>query len=314
LRSIARLLLLGALFSASLLQAFGLTPGREPKKAAASGVGDSITRAISRDRKETRKWLQSDPSSYLAAIQRVEFGMRNRLVIGSAPDCDVLIEDPVVAPHHCEVTVAGDSFHVRVIDAGATFAALGSVRTEAVLPPSSVGIGRFTIRLSHQHFPAIIVFDPLSPRFKEYKGIMYFPVSPAYRFVLPLKQNGVLDTVIILSSRGNRRKALRVGWFAFMVKSVRCSLEVSRLLEPGVGEKSHSIFFRDRTCGRESYGMGRYVEAVEQPDGRFVLDFNAAYNPACAFSPYYNCPVPPAHNDLPVRIPAGEMDSGYIRH
>ncbi|HEY3126999.1 MAG TPA: DUF1684 domain-containing protein, partial [Candidatus Limnocylindria bacterium] len=41
-------------------------------------------------------------------------------------------------------------------------------------------------------------------------------------------------------------------------------------------------------------------------DGRYVVDFNRAYNPACVFSPYYNCPIPPPENRLPVAIRAGE--------
>ena len=47
------------------------------------------------------------------------------------------------------------------------------------------------------------------------------------------------------------------------------------------------------------------------PNGRYLLDFNMAYNPACAFSNHYNCPIPPRANVLPVAIRAGEMDSRY---
>jgi uncharacterized protein (DUF1684 family) len=139
-------------------------------------------------------------------------------------------------------------------------------------------------------------------------------VDLSYRYILPLKANPRKDTVVILSTRGNRRKALRVGWFEFEVGKTACRLEVNRLLEPGVGEKSYSVFFRDLTSGTESYAVGRYVEAEQLPGGRFLLDFNSAYNPACAFSPHYNCPIPPMANDLQVRIPAGEMDAHYMEH
>jgi hypothetical protein len=60
--------------------------------------------------------------------------------------------------------------------------------------------------------------------------------------------------------------------------------------------------------------MGRYVDPERLPDGRYVLDFNVAYNPACAFSEYYNCPVPPKANALKVAIRAGEKDSHYLKH
>ena len=45
--------------------------------------------------------------------------------------------------------------------------------------------------------------------------------------------------------------------------------------------------------------MGRYVYPKELPDGRFLLDFNQAFNPACAISPFYNCPIPDKENKLP---------------
>jgi uncharacterized protein (DUF1684 family) len=234
--------------------------------------------------------------------------------VGSADDNDARIEDPGVASHHLRVTVAGDSFRVQAVDPGAFFTSKKDTLRSAMLGPAGIGVGRFTIRLSHQRFPALIVFDPQSPRFKEYKGLQYFPYDPAYRFILPLTVNPKNDTVVILSTRGNRRHAVRTGWFDFTVAGKKCRLEVSRLLEPGVGEKSYSLFYRDLTCGKESYPMGRYVDVQEQSDGRFVVDFNSAYNPACAFSEHYNCPIPPVANHLEVRIPAGEMDAHYIEH
>ena len=45
--------------------------------------------------------------------------------------------------------------------------------------------------------------------------------------------------------------------------------------------------------------------------GHYLLDFNTAYNPACAFSEHYNCPIPPKANDLKVAMRAGEMDAHY---
>ena len=41
-----------------------------------------------------------------------------------------------------------------------------------------------------------------------------------------------------------------------------------------------------------------------------LLDFNKAYNPPCAFTPYATCPLPPPQNWMPVRIEAGELNYG----
>jgi uncharacterized protein (DUF1684 family) len=88
-------------------------------------------------------------------------------------------------------------------------------------------------------------------------------------------------------------------------------LEAHRLLEPGVDERSVSVFFRDATTGKETYAVGRYVDPERLPNGDWLVDFNNAYNPACATSPYYNCPIPSKANTLKVAIRAGEMDSHY---
>jgi len=56
------------------------------------------------------------------------------------------------------------------------------------------------------------------------------------------------------------------------------------------------------------------VDVERRPDGRYVLDFNRAYNPACAVSEHYNCPIPPKANRLAVAIRAGEKDPHYLEH
>jgi uncharacterized protein (DUF1684 family) len=277
-------------------------------------AADSIRAAIEKDRADTEDWLKGKPTSYLATILRRDFEDKTSLAVGSDPSSDVRIQDPEVRAHHLRVTVAGDSFHVEALDEDAAFMVRDQERRDATVGPSAVGVGRFTLRLSHQRFPAIIVFDPQSPRFKEYKGLKYFPVDLAYRYALALTPNPSPDTVIILSTRGNQRRALRVGWFDFKVKGKACRLEATRLLEPGNGENDIGIFFRDQTSGKDTYGLGRYVNLEPLGDGRFVLDFNGAYNPACAFSEHYNCPIPPKANQLPVAIRAGEMDSHYLSH
>ena len=71
------------------------------------------------------------------------------------------------------------------------------------------------------------------------------------------------------------------------------------------------FIFRDQTSGKETYGAGRFLYADLPKDGKVVLDFNKAYNPPCAFTPYATCPLPPPQNRLPVRIEAGEKAYGH---
>ena len=73
------------------------------------------------------------------------------------------------------------------------------------------------------------------------------------------------------------------------------------------GEKDLFILIRDATSGQDTYGAARYLYAHPPgPDGKTIVDFNHAYNPPCAFTPYATCPLPPPQNRLPIRIEAGE--------
>jgi uncharacterized protein (DUF1684 family) len=302
----------------SLLAAGGpISPVMAARPRAAAPVhlsaaeGDSLLKAYAADRAGTEKSLHESPTSYLAAVGRTDFGEKPALVLGRAADCDVRVDDPELAAHHVRVTVAGDSFHVEAVDDTAHFLVRGEPLRDAILPPSFVRVGRFSVRLSHQRFPALIVFDPESPHYAEYHGLAWYPVDLGCRFVAPLTPNPRADTTIIMSTRGNARRAVLAGWFDLLVKGKPVRLEAHRLLEPGVDEKSVSVFFRDATTGHETYSVGRYVDPERLPNGEWLVDLNNAYNPACAVSPYYNCPIPSKANTLKLAIRAGEKDSHY---
>jgi len=70
--------------------------------------------------------------------------------------------------------------------------------------------------------------------------------------------------------------------------------------------------FRDATSGRETYGAGRYVlDTIKGADlgqvgDAAVIDLNFAYNPSCAYSPRYVCPLAPLSNRLAGAVRAGE--------
>lgn len=78
------------------------------------------------------------------------------------------------------------------------------------------------------------------------------------------------------------------------------------------GEATLLLVFADRTSGHGSYGAGRFLD-VPRPDakGHLRIDFNRAYNPPCAFTPFATCPLPPPQNRLDLRVEAGEKE--YIK-
>jgi len=232
---------------------------RSGQETAAAAI-----KTIAKDRTDTENWLRSDPSSYLAAIDRRDFGARKTLAVGRAADNDVRLDDQAVSAHHLRITVGSDTFQVSAADAQARFVSGGKALRTATLGPSSIQVGRFQLRLSHQGFPALIVFDPRSPHFREYKGLKYFPIDLGYRYELPLTASPRDEIVIVQSTRGNERRARRVGWFEFKVGATTYRLEAVRLLEPGVGENDISIFFGWPLRGREET-PDRQVPAGFQP-------------------------------------------------
>jgi hypothetical protein len=222
---------------------------------------------VQRAREAFREWLRG-PASYLAAVARHELPVGARLEF-----------------HGHVVEALPDGFRVDGEPSG----------------PRTIEAGRYLLRLSHQNAPAVIVLDAETPR--DDVAPRWFPYDPAFRFVLTLESD-VAD-IAIRSTREHDRSAERAGWFTFAVDGVTCRLAATRLREPGVSADALDVYFSDATSGRETYRM-RYVDVAMSEDGRYVVDFNRAYNPACAYSPYYNCPIPPSENRLSAAIVAGE--------
>lgn len=90
------------------------------------------------------------------------------------------------------------------------------------------------------------------------------------------------------------------------------TFKVEPMLE-NPGDKELFLVFADRTSGKETYGAARFLYADMPKDGKVVLDFNKAYNPPCAFTPYATCPLPTPQNRLDVRVTAGEKKWRYGR-
>jgi hypothetical protein len=136
---------------------------------------------------------------------------------------------------------------------------------------------------------------------REFTGLRWFPVDESWRIQArfvpyrPPKQIPVLDII------GNTEPQPCPGYASFTIAGKEYRLEP-------IAEGDRLFFiFRDLTAGRETYPSGRFLYSEAPRDGRVVLDFNRAYNPPCAFTPYATCPLPPPQNRLAVRIPAGEM-------
>ena len=288
-----------------------------PPKAATDApvlspsFADSLRASIEDERRDADDFYRTSPQSPLAAVARADFKKDGGwLTIGSAASCDLVLKDPMVLPLHARVRVAGEGFRVEAIPNGATVRVNGRDTTAADTAPTWLPFGRYRVRLSYQNAPALIACETGRAEQANFAGLDWWPVDFAYRFVTALEPEAHSDTIFVESTNGPPRAAERAGRFAFRIGGKMQRLAAYRLLEPGVAKNSVSVFFRDGTSGKGSYGMGRYVDAEKLPDGRYVLDFNRATNPYCAYTPYFNCPIPPKENRLAVDIPAGQAYSG----
>ena len=138
---------------------------------------------------------------------------------------------------------------------------------------------------------------------KEFTGLRYFPVTESYRVsarFVPEARKIPIPNIL-----GQTEDMPSPGYVEF-------DLEGRKLRLTPVEESPNELFFifRDLTSGRETYGSGRFLHTAMPKDGKVELDFNKAYNPPCAFTPYATCPLPPKENRLPVRIEAGEFKYG----
>ncbi|MBS1911181.1 MAG: DUF1684 domain-containing protein [Bacteroidetes bacterium] len=144
-----------------------------------------------------------------------------------------------------------------------------------------------------------------------FTGLRYYPVAPALAFNLHLTRLSKPEPISIPASKGDLRSMVRAGTFVFSVEGVECRLTAFASPEqPGL----LFIPFRDATNSSETYEGGRYLDLEETAGDEYLLDFNRAYNPYCAYSPHYTCPLVPKENVLSVAIRAGEMLPPFDAH
>ncbi len=141
----------------------------------------------------------------------------------------------------------------------------------------------------------------------QFQGLDYYPPNPALRFRAKLHRYPVPERIRIGTNTGEIRTGLRYGYFEFVVDGKTCRLQVYRFDDdPASGAPYLFVPFKDATSGTETYSSGRYIDLQENTTGIYDLDFNRAYNPSCAYSEDFSCPVPPEENRLAVPIRAGE--------
>ena len=151
------------------------------------------------------------------------------------------------------------------------------------------------------------------------KFIQFYPVDENYRINASFKR--IIDTTgfDMNTSSGMKKKHFIYGLLTFKLHDSLLHLLVYQSAALMKQEKFKAYLFvpfGDATSGFESYGGGRYMEFYipDIKNNSVILDFNKAYNPNCAYTTGYNCPIPPIENLLKVPVTVGEKNYGKPVH
>ena len=156
-------------------------------------------------------------------------------------------------------------------------------------------------RMEKDRFFASNEHSPLTPAQKRsFTGLRYFPENPDLRLELTVEKDPDQQAIQMQTTTGAVQTFVRYGRVQFTVDGQAVALTIFA--------SSNGFFlpFADSLAGTETYGAGRYLDLHPTGDGTFLVDFNNAYNPYCAYNDGWSCPITPPENRLKVAIHAGE--------
>jgi uncharacterized protein (DUF1684 family) len=288
---------------------FNVPLGEEGRAAPPLTAEQAAWKAEFEDWKARRIARLTEPHGWLSLVAleplsagrwSVGAGEGNHFVVSSGPlhwgDLLVL-EDQVwfepAAPRRVRIDgqlAVAETQLVAISDEGATAVESGSVQLHL---------------MPREGPPFLRIRDSQSPVRTEFKGLDYFPFDPDWRITARWVPNPPGQTLLIANVLGELNREANPGMAEFDIDDQTVGLQAT------LSEDGDELFFilADRTSGRETYGLGRFLYADLPVDGEVVLDFNRTYNPPCAFTAFSTCPLPPPENRLDLRVEAGEL--GY---
>ncbi len=306
--------------------------------AASPGDVPKAPPSVEKERRDKEAYFRDNPWSPLRAFARHDFAPGEAgkpeptAVVGSAADAAIRLDAPGIAPRQLRITVLPPSaadrpsrFRLDRLAQGAVIriggeawpemAGSGVAGTAPAVTDSRtvdeetvVEIGPFALRPYVQADAGILIeFDRRRTEGGSFIAPVWYEVDPGWVFEAALHRYEKPETRSLLTSLNRRKEYLAVGWFDLKTPD-GAPLKV-QVYEPTFlanGADHLSILFTDATTGKETYGAGRYLDLAPPRDGLYTVDFNRAYNPLCAYTPVYNCPIPPRENALPVAVRAGE--------
>lgn len=154
--------------------------------------------------------------------------------------------------------------------------------------------------------------SPLEKKdFRKFKGLPFFPINLEYHVTakLTLTADSAFFKMKTTTSRLPNYRVYGIAEFTLKGKNFRLPVYQSEDLMKKEEYKDYLFFpFTDLTNGNQTYSGGRFISLRIPAEGKdLTIDFNKAYNPYCAYSHRFSCPIVPRENHLNVEVPAGVM-------
>lgn len=167
--------------------------------------------------------------------------------------------------------------------------------------------GSLTIQVTPSGDRLILqVFNARKKEISDFHGLVYFYPDPEFSVPARIERLAVPEKIVLGTSIQQEKTFFRHARLHFRLQGRDLALSAFKSSLQGEESRWWFIPFTDVTTGEETYGAGRFLE-LEEPEGEeMILDFNYAFNPLCNYSGVYNCPIPPAENELRVAVRAGE--------
>jgi uncharacterized protein (DUF1684 family) len=171
-----------------------------------------------------------------------------------------------------------------------------------------------SIETHREHYKQEFLEDERAPLQEEdLPYIDFFAPDADYQVEAAFTATPDAEPFDLATYSGITKPYVQYGWIDFELKgtSLRMAVYQSLRLRNLPGLKEYLFLpFKDATNTLTTYGGGRYIDfkISDIREGKVLIDFNKAYNPWCAYSDGYNCPIPPAENHLEPAIEAGEKN------
>ncbi len=234
-----------------------------------------------------------------------------RNLAGSAPESEVLLPERMPARlgtfesdgEKVTLLVEGD-FPVKVNDLPVTSDPL---RTDQDDAPSFITFDDLRmVVVRRSKGIGIRLWDNARKERRLFPGRQWYPVKEAYRVPASYTRYKTAKLVKMPDILGSVLDEPMQGFVTFRLEGKKYELVAEELPDQRL-----FLPFMDLTSGKSTYPSGRYLYTDAHENGRLVIDFNKAYSPPCAFTPYATCTFPPPENRLAVAIEAGELYTGH---